>query len=74
MSERLVDDQLWNLLDLLIPRRPPAKSNRSGRPRTGDRSALEGILFVTETGIPWKKFPAELGFGSGITCWWQPRS
>jgi transposase len=31
----------------------------------GDRAVLEGILFVLETGVPWKKLPVELGFGSG---------
>jgi transposase len=35
---------------------------------------LEGILFVLETGVPWKKLPAELGFGSGITCWRRLRA
>jgi transposase len=67
--ERLVSDQLWELLEPLIPLPPPAKNGRTGRPRVDDRAALEGILFVTENGIAWKKLPAELGFGSGITCW-----
>jgi transposase len=34
-----------------------------------DRQALEGILFVLHTGIAWQHLPAELGFGSGVTCW-----
>jgi transposase len=34
---------------------------------------MEGILFVLETGVPWKKLPSELGFGSGITCWQRVR-
>jgi len=28
-----------------------------------------GILFVLHTGIAWRHLPAELGFGSGVTCW-----
>jgi transposase len=30
---------------------------------------LSGILFVLHTGIAWRHLPAELGFGSGVTCW-----
>ena len=35
----------------------------------GDGTALNGILFVLRTGIPWEELPQELGFGSGMTCW-----
>jgi len=34
-----------------------------------DRAALTGILFVLKTGIPWEYLPAEMGCGSGMTCW-----
>ncbi len=34
-----------------------------------DRAALNGILFVLTTGIPWEEMPQELGFGNGMTCW-----
>jgi transposase len=34
-----------------------------------DRQALQGILFVLQTGISWPRLPLELGFGSGVTCW-----
>ena len=34
-----------------------------------DRSALNGILFVLQTGIPWEDLPKELGYGCGMTCW-----
>ncbi len=34
-----------------------------------DRAALNGILFVLHTGIPWEDLPKEVGFGSGMTCW-----
>ena len=30
---------------------------------------IEGIVFVLSTGIGWAKLPAELGHGSGWTCW-----
>lgn len=44
-------------------------SAKGGRPRVDDRAALNGILFVLHTGIPWEDLPQELGFGSGMTCW-----
>jgi transposase len=50
----------------------PVKERRfryPGRKRLPDRQALQGILFVLHTGISWTHLPAELGFGSGVTCW-----
>jgi transposase len=34
-----------------------------------DRAALNGIVYVLQTGIPWEELRQELGFGSGMTCW-----
>lgn len=69
-----VGDQLWELLEPLIPPPSPAKNGRIGRPRVDDRAALAGILFVAEHGVAWKKRPTELGCGSGITCWRRLRT
>jgi transposase len=65
----VVTDELWALIEPLIPPRPPAKRGRTGRPRRDDRAALEGIVFVLRTGTGWAKLPLELGYGSGWTCW-----
>jgi transposase len=32
-------------------------------------AALNGILFVLQTGIPWEDLPKELGLDCGMTCW-----
>ena len=32
-------------------------------------AALAGIVFVLKTGISCNALPAELGCGSGVTCW-----
>src|SRR3954447_50367 len=66
---RLISDELWALVEPLIPPRKPAVHGRTGRPRTSDRDVLEGIDFVLSTGIGWAKLPVELGYGSGWTCW-----
>jgi len=67
-QQRLVEDRLWELIEPLIPPRPPARGP-GGRPRIEDRAALEGILFVLDTGCRWRDLPPELGCGSGHTAW-----
>ena len=67
MAEPLVSDALWALVAPLLPERPPRP--KGGRPPVDDRKALEGIVFVLRTGIPWEMLPQELGCGSGMTCW-----
>jgi transposase len=66
---RLISDELWALVEPLIPPPRPAVHGRTGRPRVSDRDVLEGIAFVLSTGIGWAKLPVELGYGSGWTCW-----
>src|ERR671933_2011042 len=63
----LVPDELWAFIEPLLPPEPPKP--QGGRPRIPARACLTGILFVLKTGIPWEYLPAELGWGSGMTCW-----
>ena len=63
----LVTAELWAIVEPLLPAEPPKP--KGGRPRIPDRACLTGILFVLKTGIPWEYLPAELGCGSGLTCW-----
>lgn len=67
MAAPLVSDELWALIAPLIPPKPPKP--KGGRPPITDRAALTGILFVLKSGIPWEMLPAEMGCGSGMTCW-----
>ena len=67
MSKPLVSDELWALVEPLLPSEPPKP--KGGRPRIPDRAALTGIIFVLKSGIPWELLPAEMGCGSGVTCW-----
>ena len=78
MAKPILDDELWSLIEPLLP---PVKRRRfryPGRKPVPHRAALTGILFVLRTGIPWEYLPQELGCGSGMTCWrrldaWQRR-
>jgi len=67
MAKELVTDELWEVIEPLLPKEPPKP--RGGRPRIDDRAALTGILFVLKSGIPWEMLPQEMGCGSGMTCW-----
>ena len=67
MAKDLVPNELWMIIDPLLPPEPPKPNG--GRPRVPDRSALAGIIYVLKSGIPWGMLPKELGFGSGVTCW-----
>lgn len=49
-------DAEWEVLRPLLP---PHK--RMGRPPSDDRLMLEGILWRTRTGAPWRDLPARFG-------------
>jgi transposase len=70
MSKPLIDDELWNIIEPLLPRPKRRRKKNPGRlPGVSDRTALTGIVFVLRSGIPWKMLPLEMGCGSGTTCW-----
>jgi len=67
MAKPLVPDELWEIIESVLPPEPPKP--QGGRPRVPDRAALTGIIFVLKSGIPWEMLPQEMGCGSGVTCW-----
>jgi transposase len=71
MAKPLLADELWSVVEPLLPKQEPRP--KGGRPRLDDRRALTGILFVLRTGIPWEYLPREMGCGSGMTCWRRVR-
>ena len=77
MARPLVPDELWEIIEPLLPRHK-ARPGKRGRPPVDDRACLTGIIFVLQSGIPWWMLPQEMGYGSGVTCWrrlryWQRR-
>jgi transposase len=66
MAKLLVTDELWELVEPILPKHTP--SPKGGHPRVEDRVCLTGILFVLKTGIGWEDFPQEMGC-CGMTLW-----
>jgi Transposase and inactivated derivatives len=69
MAKPLVDDELWAVMEPLLPAPKPRRFRYPGRQPIDNRRALTGILLVLKTGIPWEDLPQERGCGSGMTCW-----
>ncbi|MGC2967722.1 IS5 family transposase [Paraburkholderia aspalathi] len=69
MGTPIIDDELWALIEPLLPPPKPRRKKYPGRRPVSDRAALNGILFVFKTGIRWCDLSIKLGFGSGPTCW-----
>jgi transposase len=74
MAKPLLPDELWALIEPLLPPAKPRRFRYPGRKPIGDRQALTGILFVLKTGIPWEDLPVEMGCGCGMTCWRRLRA
>ena len=55
MSKPLVPDELWALVEPLLPKHPHVPG--VGKPRVPDRICLTGIIFVLKTGLPGRIFP-----------------
>jgi len=68
MARPILDDELWEIVEPLIPKKK-RRFRYPGRKPVSNRAALTGILFVLKTGIAWEDLPQEMGCGSGMTCW-----
>ncbi|EQD44241.1 transposase, partial [mine drainage metagenome] len=59
-----VNEELWEIIRLTLEGLdPPAKT---GRPRTGQREALDGIIYVMRTGGQWNQLPRKFGDDSSV--------
>ncbi len=63
MPKPLVDEELWELIQPLLPPPKPRRWRYPGRKPLDNRQALTGILFVLKSGIPWGMLPKEIGCG-----------
>lgn len=69
MAKPLINDQLWAVIEPLLPAPRLRRYRYPGRKPIDNRQALTGIMFVLKTGIGWEDLPQEMGCGSGMTCW-----
>jgi transposase len=67
MTKPILDDELWTLIEPLIPVKGRRFKHPGRLPRDA-RACVNGILFVLFTGIPWEYLPREFGC-CGMTCW-----
>lgn len=72
-----VSDELWDVVDPLIPdrkRKPKKRYKRKaggGRKPLDPRRVFEGIVFVLRTGIQWKALPKDYGASSSVHQYFQ---
>ena len=69
MAKPILDDELWALIEPLLPPPKPRRSRYPGRKPLDDRALLTGILFILQTGLRRDLLPREMGCGSGMSCW-----
>jgi transposase len=69
MAKPILDDELWSIIEPLLPAPKPRRFRYPGRKPVTHRQALSGILFILKTGLPWNMLPVEMGCGSGVSCW-----
>ena len=59
-----VNDELWSIVqDIIDELDPPAWT---GRPRVGQREALNGIIYQMRTSCQWNQLPKEFGDDSSV--------
>jgi putative transposase len=59
-----VNDELWEIIESILNELdPPAPT---GRPRTGQREALNGIIYVMRSGCQWNQLPEQFGDDSSV--------
>ena len=65
---KLVSDELWELVEPVLPAVKPRRFRFPGRKPVDNRVALGAIIYVLKTGVPWEEVPHELGC-CGMTAW-----
>ena len=69
MAKPLLDEELWEVIEPLLPPLKPRRAKHPGRKPLDRRKVVTGIMFVLKSGIAWEDLPQEMGCGSGMSCW-----
>jgi transposase len=59
-----VSDELWEIIQKILDKLDPPLA--TGRPRTGPREALNGIIYRMRSGVQWNQLPARFGDDSSV--------
>jgi putative transposase len=59
-----VSDELWKIIQPILEEHDPPAA--TGRPRTGQREALNGIIYQMRTGCQWNQLPRQFGDDSSV--------
>ena len=59
-----VSDELWDKIASILAQYDPPKS--TGRKRTDQRCALDGIIYRLRSGVQWNHLPKEFGDDSSV--------
>ena len=59
-----VSDELWEILCTILDELDPPAA--TGRPRTGQREALNGIIYRMRSGVQWNQLPTRFGDDSSV--------
>lgn len=65
MRKELIDDELWSLIESLLPARAPRNRLYASRKPIPGRAVVTGIVFVLRSGTAWNLLPQENGCGPG---------
>jgi transposase len=69
--QKVLTEEQWDLIGPLLPE-PKRRKDGRGRPPVANRSCLEGILWILQTGAAWRFLPDE--YPSPSTCWRRLKS
>src|SRR5699024_12674444 len=62
--DRALSDEQWERIEPLLP----SNHGRKGHPFENNRMVVEGIIYRSRTGIPWRDLPRDR-FGPWQTVW-----
>lgn len=62
-----ISDQLWRVLESILPEHNNTHRFGGGRPRVADRKCADGIFYVLRTGCQWKALD-QTGLCAGSTA------
>jgi transposase len=60
LSRRLVPDEMWALVQPLMPT-PKVRPQGGGRTRVGDRAVFVAVVYVLTSGCAWRRLPVTFG-------------